>query len=753
MSDINSNFIDFLGMHNICIPMIQRDYVQGSSFYSSKRDEFLDSLLMAITDVSKPCNLDFIYGSTKGGRFLPLDGQQRLTTLFLLHWYLIARNMHNDKESTMQIAGVKVWEEHKFEYETRLSSSAFCTKLKLLKEIDGKELVSRVIKEQPWFSDSWLLAPSVVSMLELLDSLNNKVNGVLAKGVDLHAMLSYLLETKCVNFDQLDMGKFKLTDSLYVKMNGRGKQLTVFENWKARFIQLLENKYSFTCYEWSDEKRKDYAKSLKDYFAHSIEHEWTDLFWNYAKTDYKERFVKFSQMSQDEQEANPLEGPLIDSLFTNYYNYILKLCYYEITADSEVAYDEKQEKDLLSNSDVVKFIFWTLDFFAGIGNIKSFFEELLYLNTKDEAIAKSKTKLFLSDEPDADIFRMVIANKCSVDNQVLLFLLLKYCKQNKVDCVDENLRRYVRWCRNYLEDKNQRLTVDMKMHSNVRLNDLSSYLSDAGAFIKAPAGLKAALEDDVFILMENSGYLHGYLKAFDLANPNLAIDFFMAFRSASNIEKMRLLVAYGFTGADWGWCAHGTRHFFGNGERWDTLFRHAATAKALKPILTEIAKDYASTPDISKLIDTKLCELVSKREYSFAYYIIKYRDFAESSVWWRMDDGKSGLHFFAYANEFDVITISQYNSRPLNAYHTDPYACVVAQYFRHNYPDLYNDLDYTSRYSDKAWITYKGNNVLYFTSDGFTIIDCIGERHVWVGKNQDRIDKAIDELKKYFSIQ
>lgn len=62
MSDINSNFIDFLGMHNICIPMIQRDYVQGSSFYSSKRDEFLDSLLMAITDVSKPCNLDFIYG-------------------------------------------------------------------------------------------------------------------------------------------------------------------------------------------------------------------------------------------------------------------------------------------------------------------------------------------------------------------------------------------------------------------------------------------------------------------------------------------------------------------------------------------------------------------------------------------------------------------------------------------------------------------------------------------------------------------
>lgn len=60
------------------------------------REEFLNTLRDALDkspeDPSLPLNLDFIYGSVEGDeqtrRFLPLDGQQRLTTLFLLHWYL-----------------------------------------------------------------------------------------------------------------------------------------------------------------------------------------------------------------------------------------------------------------------------------------------------------------------------------------------------------------------------------------------------------------------------------------------------------------------------------------------------------------------------------------------------------------------------------------------------------------------------------------------------------------------------------------
>ena len=77
------------------IPIIQRDYAQGRPAAEEVREEFLGALEEALRkpadDPTLPLNLDFVYGSVEGvseTRFLPLDGQQRLTTLFLLHWYL-----------------------------------------------------------------------------------------------------------------------------------------------------------------------------------------------------------------------------------------------------------------------------------------------------------------------------------------------------------------------------------------------------------------------------------------------------------------------------------------------------------------------------------------------------------------------------------------------------------------------------------------------------------------------------------------
>ena len=76
----------------IQIPMIQRDFAQGRSSESTVRELFLmaldEALRKPVDDPTLPLNLDFIYGSVEGQketRFLPLDGQQRLTTLFLLH--------------------------------------------------------------------------------------------------------------------------------------------------------------------------------------------------------------------------------------------------------------------------------------------------------------------------------------------------------------------------------------------------------------------------------------------------------------------------------------------------------------------------------------------------------------------------------------------------------------------------------------------------------------------------------------------
>ena len=70
------------------IPIIQRDYAQGRN--SSNASEIRRSLLSNIFDAinnNRNLDFDFIYGTAENGILYPLDGQQRLTTLFLLHWY------------------------------------------------------------------------------------------------------------------------------------------------------------------------------------------------------------------------------------------------------------------------------------------------------------------------------------------------------------------------------------------------------------------------------------------------------------------------------------------------------------------------------------------------------------------------------------------------------------------------------------------------------------------------------------------
>jgi uncharacterized protein with ParB-like and HNH nuclease domain len=69
------------------IPLIQRDYAQGrrNRRVDDIRSTFLEDLHQALNG-GRPIGLDFVYGEVNDGTFEPLDGQQRLTTLFLLHW-------------------------------------------------------------------------------------------------------------------------------------------------------------------------------------------------------------------------------------------------------------------------------------------------------------------------------------------------------------------------------------------------------------------------------------------------------------------------------------------------------------------------------------------------------------------------------------------------------------------------------------------------------------------------------------------
>ena len=264
-------------MSKIQIPIIQRDYAQGRDNEKTNkiRSSFLKSIIEAVESEKAKLELDFVYGNVEKDVFQPLDGQQRLTTLFLLHWYLalITGNLLNTKNHFL-----------KFTYETRISSREFCYELVDKGEFLGEgKIISEKISDSNWFFLSWKKDPTIKAMLVMLDSIKERL-----KGKNEEELKKYwqklTSENPPITFNFKQINDIGLTDDLYIKMNARGKALTEFENFKALFEKHIEiNK-------WETDNL-----SLTQTFSHKIDTIWTDLFWKHRGVDNQidNKFVKF----------------------------------------------------------------------------------------------------------------------------------------------------------------------------------------------------------------------------------------------------------------------------------------------------------------------------------------------------------------------------------------------------------------------------------------------------------------------------
>lgn len=266
------SFWQFLEKYKIEIPIIQRDYAQGRIGKEELRRSFLTNLKEALDkklDKEKELKLDFVYGAINNNTLTPLDGQQRLTTLWLLHWYVALR------AGKLEEVCEKL---KKFSYETRVSSREFCEQLcnsenfKSFKSENDK--IVEFITNQTWFYSAWKQDPTIQSMLRMLSrtketdkSGNNFIDGIeeLFDGVkDFTEYWERLSRENCpITFYHLPLENFGLSDDLYIKMNARGKQLTDFENLKADLIGYIqENKWE-----------------IQNDMAIKFDTTWTDLFW------------------------------------------------------------------------------------------------------------------------------------------------------------------------------------------------------------------------------------------------------------------------------------------------------------------------------------------------------------------------------------------------------------------------------------------------------------------------------------------
>lgn len=275
------SFYELFKLENLSIeiPIIQRDYAQGRDSASTIRDQFVNAIFNSLMS-KEPLHLDFIYGNVVENKFTPLDGQQRLTTLFLLHWYLsIKENQFHQFQSFILNDDLS-----KFTYETRLSSREFCHALvnNEICEPKAGETYSSLIKNKNWYFATWEKDPTIKSMLVMLDTIDAIFNNNGRPEKLYRQLIDEANPT--ITFQFIELKDFGLSDSLYIKMNARGKPLTDFENFKAKFEQLL--------IDYDIEKNTKYGELFKD----NIDNSWADVFWSFRSVNsqlFDQEFMNF----------------------------------------------------------------------------------------------------------------------------------------------------------------------------------------------------------------------------------------------------------------------------------------------------------------------------------------------------------------------------------------------------------------------------------------------------------------------------
>ncbi len=389
-------FWKLLKEYNVVIPIIQRDYAQGrkSDNASVIREELLENIHTALINGER-LDFDFVYGSVEGDTFLPLDGQQRLTTFYLLHWYIAEKDGRMDDAADIL---------KKFSYQTRISSREFCEMLVSIKYEPQKGVsVSKYIKNENRYFKEWDTDPTISHMLNMLDAIHEKF----FNDKSLFDVLTSD-DKELLTFSYLRMEHYALTDDLYIKMNARGKTLSIFENFKAKFIQHLK------------EQKLPY-----EHFEENIDRRWTDLLWDYRDYDNT-----------------------IDDQFMNLFCYITEMLLLETSEPREGDSPFKPTKirtliDYYQDEKSVNNLYDYLDLWKSKKEASDFLSSI-FTTEKDE----DKVRLF---DNQTDIFSQIIEGyTVSLQNKLLLFALMKRLIVLGKDADLDQMKDYIRIIRNFI---------------------------------------------------------------------------------------------------------------------------------------------------------------------------------------------------------------------------------------------------------------------------------------------------------------
>jgi hypothetical protein len=653
----------------IYIPMIQRDYAQGRPQPNIRliRKRFLDAIFDAITNGDK-LELDFVYGQKDLDQslsdapdtvdiFTPLDGQQRLTTLFLLHWYAASIEGHiNRGEGEDLSEATKLLD--RFRYKTRYSAETFCSKLVRHKiELKTSEKVSKHIQDQRWFFYGWETDPTIESMLTMIDEIHTRY-----EDHDLENLWPDLISTNSpIQYHVLEMNEYGLKDDLYIKMNARGKPLTGFEHFKSEFGLHLEKTFG-------DEVRKSFYKKSDGI--------WSDLFWEMYK-----------------HETGDIDrAKLADDAFMRVFSYICHILNHQ--SETKVTFDDDVASyfEVFKTSSQWEFFCDTLDGFANtFKEDKKYFEGYFY--TEIEAFDLHKTRLFF-DKADINLFKRCAdrfdptqrSNPFSFGEQLILFTVILNINRSPV-----NFPQRVRTVRNLVSNSEDRLRrenmgslltdVERIIISGSQLNQKESFFTNSQiedearkkAYLnKHPAHVKFInfLEDHTLLagcvaLFDLNEELEWVSHAFhELFNSEVLLDdIAKALMSIAPdySQKMGNTVRYGNSNdRDW-------RNIFTPSLRWEGF---SNTKSAVRTLLEYLKQHPDESVQSIKNTHISSFDTDPQKPKGWSFYFIKYTEFHENN--------NGHFSFREGENQFSRQMLRKYTRR---GFHWDPFLKTIHNRF------------------------------------------------------------------------
>lgn len=645
-------------INRIEIPLFQRDYAQGrrTPDIERVRSRLIAVVCAALQSDAKPIELDFVYGDVdQQGTLVPLDGQQRLTLLFLLHCYLA---WHVDGIQADQ----QPWA--RFSYATRPGARKFCAFLTCCRPdfTQGEAAEGRLsawLVDQADYLPTWGYDPTIQSMLVVLECLDDWFS---ENPVDFLAAWNKLTvaQPPAVRFHLLAMAAGNKTDAQYIKMNSRGKPLTHFENFKVEFEELVKAVHP--------DRAADIARKLDT--------AWSDILWPYRGDDN-----------------------LIDDEFMRYFRFVTEVCAWKNTVPlpsdgraDDLAYLTELAEGVYRQgqagaSDSLGFLVHAFDTWQGHDiqgqYIKGEFEHILTTD-RDQAQGPRLFSFRSFEKEGVDLFHACCRHYGSrawdLADTLLLYAVLLVRRAPAIDDVMSRLRVL----RNLIEASGNEIRAE---NMKALLDDVAVILAgdiarvglfnqvqkqnelDKAVMLQAKPRLRTAL-----YRLEDHDLLRGGLTAFDLDDTASfqarAVAFLKAFdKSAYSgdapwLEVTGALLAQGdYSTSKMRPSGYVSAEFGspGNDEPWRALFRGKARIQThpMRDPLMRLLDTISSGISLHGAIDRYLNARETLKDWR--YYLVKYPT---------MRRGAAGRYVFSHSR-YEACMLER--RERMSSYYYDPY--------------------------------------------------------------------------------